>query len=515
MNGAESLVRTLHNGGVDVCFANPGTSEMHFVDALDRTGLMRCVLGLAETVVTGAADGYYRMAGKPACTLLHLAPGVTNAGANLHNAKKARSGIVNIVGEHARQHLAYDAPLSADVAGASEVVSDWVRTSRGSATLGTDAAEALAVAKSHPGKIATLIAPADLTWSAGGVVAEQAPEEAIPTVGDAVIDKAAALLDSDGNSAIILSGRVLGDVAALKALARVAAATGARLLSPTSNRRAERGAGIPDVTRIPYVVEKSLELLGDLDNAIFVEAPAPVGFFAYPNLPSELLPPGCRELTLAGFGEDGSDAVIRLADHINAPAYRARRRKAPAAPGSVPINARSLGMALGAALPEGAVVVDESITLGRDVYGNCATAAPHSWLSLTGGAIGAGLPMATGAALGAPDRPVVNLQADGSAMYSIQALWTQARENLDVTTVILANQDYAILKGELTKVGANPGRSALDMLEIGRPPLSFVKLAEGLGVSAERVSDAASLSRAIRESMDRPGPHLIEAMVDQ
>ncbi|MFC7704762.1 acetolactate synthase large subunit [Plastorhodobacter daqingensis] len=511
MNGAESLVRTLHGAGVDVCFANPGTSEMQFVDALDRTRLMRCVLGLFEGVVTGAADGYARMAGKPAVTLLHLAPGLANAGANMHNARKARSPMLNLVGDHAVRHLAYDAPLTADVAGAATPFSDWVRTATSAATIARDAAEGLAAAAGHPGRIATLIAPADIGWEEGGVIAEPVAPQGPRPLDAAVLDRAAALLQP--GTLIFCGGSVLEDPATLALLAGIAAKTGADFLAPTSNRRIERGAGRSDIGRLPYPVDLALERLAPYSRAILIEAPAPVAFFAYPDRPSLLLPPGCETLQLADFDQDGCAAIAALAEAVGARPAAAADRPRPQAPQAGPITLPALGAAIAAALPEAAIVVDEGVTSGRDIGTASAGSPPHSWLALTGGSIGIGLPMAAGAAIACPDRPVVSLQADGSAMYTIQALWTQAREGLNVTTVIFANRSYEILKQELYRVGANPGPDALNMLDLSRPDLDFVALARGMGVPGRRVEDAAELCRAIADAIAEPGPFLIEAML--
>ncbi|MEM9221908.1 MAG: acetolactate synthase large subunit [Pseudomonadota bacterium] len=511
MNGAESVVRTLAGADLDVCFANPGTSEMHFVDALDRTGLMRCVLGLFEGVVTGAADGYSRMAGKPAVTLLHLAPGLANASANIHNAKKARSPMVNIVGDHAHRHLVYDAPLTADVAATAAPFSHVVRTAQSAGTIGADTAAVVAAARSHPYQIATLIAPADTGWDAGGVVAPPiAPAAPVP-IDDALVREVAGYLDE--TAVIIAGGTVLESAEALALIEGICEKTRARFVVPLFPRRLERGGGVTPAQRIPYVVDDALELLSKSRTAILLETEAPVGFFAYPGKPSEMLPPDCKALSLAGRDCDGVAAVRALADFVGAKPAPAPPMQTPEMPGDVPLDPDAIGAAIAAGLPENAVVCDEAITAGRSIYGMTANVAPHSWLALTGGAIGIGPPLATGAAIGAPDRPVVNLQADGSAMYTIQALWTQAREGLNVTTVILANKGYAILKSELLNVGANPGRSALDMLEIDRPRLDFVGLARGMGVPGERVDTAAGLARALAAATAEPGPVLIEAVV--
>lgn len=509
MNGAESLVRTLHGAGVEICFANPGTSEMQFVDALDRTNLLRCVLGLFEGVVTGAADGYARMAGKPAVTLLHLAPGLGNAAANMHNARKARSSMLNLVGDHAVRHLAYDAPLTGDVAGAAAPFSDWVRTATAAGTIAQDAAEGLAVAMGKPGRVATLIAPADIGWDPGGVVADPVAPAPPRPLDSGLIDAAAASLGPD--TLILAGGAVLEDVQALALLAGIAARTGAALMAPTSNRRMERGAGRVNLPRIPYPVDLSLPLLARFRTAILIEAQPPVAFFAYPDRPSLLLPEGCTVIQLADFDQDGPEAVAALADGCGARAVLPPDAPRPEAPGPGTITPRTLAAAITAALPEGAILIEEGNTAGRDISGMGAGAPPASWLSITGGAIGIGPPLAAGAALACPDRPVVALQADGSAMYTIQALWTQAREGLNVTTVIFANRGYEILKQELAKVGANPGPSALAMLEMTRPEVDFVSLARGMGVPGQRVTCAAELHRALRAAIDTPGPYLIEA----
>ncbi len=509
MNGAESLVRTLHGAGVELCFANPGTSEMQFVDALDRTNLLRCVLGLFEGVVTGAADGYARMAGKPAVTLLHLAPGLANAGANMHNARKARTPMLNLVGDHAVRHLAYEAPLTGDVAGAAGPFSDWVRTATHAATIAQDAADGLAAAMSKPGQVATLIAPADIGWDEGGVVAAPVAPTPPRAPDPTTVDAAAAALGPD--TLILAGGAVLEDTAALELLAGIAAKTGAALMAPTSNRRMERGLGRANLPKIPYPVDMALPLLARFRRAILIEAQAPVAFFAYPDRPSLLLPEGCGVIQLADFDQDGPAAVAALAETCGARAVVPPDAPKPEAPSAGPISLDKLAAAITAALPEGAIVIEEGNTAARDVSPLVPGAAPSSWLSITGGAIGIGPPLALGAAIACPDRPVVALQADGSAMYTIQALWTQARECTNVTTIIFANRGYEILKMELAKVGANPGPSALAMLEMTGPEVDFVSLARGMGVPGRRVECAAELFRTLRAAVDTPGPYLIEA----
>lgn len=510
MNGAESVVRSLHAAGVDVCFANPGTSEMQFVDALDRTGLMRCVLGLFEGVATGAADGYARMASRPAVTLLHLAPGLANAGANMHNARKAKAPMVNIVGDHAIRHRGYDAPLSADVEGAAAPFSDWVRTATSAGSFATDAMEALGAAMSRPNKVATLIAPADIGWDSGGRMAPPPPPPAFAPMEAEALERAAAMLGPD--CVMLVGGSVLETPEAVARLQGIAAQTGATLLAPTSNRRFERGAGRAPINRVPYPITMALETLAPFRRAVLIETVPPVAFFAYPGKPSLLLPEGCETLTLAGRDGDGPAAAAALAERLDAaPLVAACERPAP--PPAGPITAPALAAAVAHVLPEGAIVVDESISGGRNLWGSTQGAAPHSWISLAGGAIGDGIPLALGAAIACPDRPVLALQADGSAMYTIQGLWSQAREGCNVTTVILANRTYEILKNELFAVGANPGRSALDMLDLDRPHLDFVSLARGMGVPGRRVEDVAELCHVVQAALAEPGPYLVEAVM--
>ena len=511
MNGAESLVRTLVAGGIEVCFANPGTSEMHFVAALDRVAGMRCVLCLFEGGVTGAADGYARMADKPAATLLHLGPGLANGIANLHNARRARSAIVNIVGEHATYHRAYDAPLASDIEGLARTVSAWLRTGETSATIAADGAAAIAAARAAPGGIATLILPADTAWEPGGPVAA-VPAVAPPArVDEAAITAAADALTRGGPALLYLGDRaVRGEGRAIAA--RIAARTGARVMAMQANARIDRGAGTEPIERLPYPIDAALAALAPYKTLILVGATRPVGFFAYPGKPSLLAPPDCETLTLAAPEEDQIDALERLAEAVGAEAYAgAPRPPRPERPRDGPLDEAGIGQALGAIIPEGAIVCDESISTGRDFFAATHGAACHAWLQLGGGAIGLGIPMAVGAALACPDRKVIGLQADGSALYTAQALWTQARERLDVVTLIWSNRAYAILRAELANVGAqNPGRAAIDMLTLDEPPVDWVALARGFGVEARRVETLADFVDVFGAALGRRGPFLIE-----
>jgi acetolactate synthase-1/2/3 large subunit len=514
MNGAESLVRTLVGGGVNVCFANPGTSEMHFVAALDRVDGMRCVLGLFEGVVTGAADGYARMTDNPAATLLHLGPGYANGAANIHNANKASSPMVNIVGDHATYHRKYDAPLTSDIEGLARPNSHWVKTSPDARSIAADGALAVAAARTPPGQIATLILPADTAWNEGS---GPVPVPAAPTRGTPAaeaVEEAARILRSGEPTLILVSGRAVR-ADGLELAGKIAARTGARLIAQGSNARTQRGRGRVSVERIPYVVDQATRVLAGLKHVILVNARMPVAFFAYPDKPSILTPPDCTGHVLAKMDEDPIAALQALAEAVGAlytPAPVVNEK--PAGPGSGAITSDALGASLGALLPENAIVADEAVTTGRGFFAPTRAAAPHDWLSNMGGSIGLGMPLATGAAVACPDRKVVCLEGDGSGMYTLQALWTQAREGLNVTTVLFSNRSYQILKGELANVGAgNPGRKALDMLDLGRPDIDWVGMARSLGVPGARATNMEEFNRHFTAGLAETGPFLVEVVI--
>ncbi|MFK7945169.1 MAG: acetolactate synthase large subunit [Paracoccaceae bacterium] len=509
MNGAESLVRTLLAGGVNVCFTNPGTSEMHFVAALDSVPGMRCVLGLFEGVATGAADGYYRIAGTPASTLLHLGPGLANGLANLHNAKKAGSGVVNIVGEHAIPHIALDAPLTSDIEGLSRPMSHWVRTSTSSAAVGADGAASITAARSATGQIATLILPGDTAWNEGGVVADTAEPPALIQPTSEKIRAAAEVLTGPDSLMIIGGAALRGE--ALAMAGAIAAKAGAGLLTEWSNACLDRGAGRLSVNRIPYPVDKALEVLAPYRNIVLVGAREPVAFFGYPDKPGTLTRADAVFTKVASPEDDVTAALSALADELGAkaPASAADAFR-PEIPNE-PCTPETIAAVLGAKIPENAIVVDESVTTGRAFFGATEGAAPHSWMNNRGGSIGYGMPVAVGAAIAAPDRKVIALEGDGSAMYTLQALWSMARENLDITVLIFANRTYRILQGELKNVGVlNPGPRAMDMLSIGRPDLGWVDMARGMGVEGQKVSTAPELAAAMDAGLTSGGPYLIE-----
>jgi acetolactate synthase-1/2/3 large subunit len=514
MNGAELLIQTLLANGIDLVVGNPGTSEMQFVQALDSVPEMRAVLALFEGVVTGAADGYARMADKPAATLLHLGPGLGNGLANLHNARRARTPIVNIVGDHATFHRKLDAPLNSDIESVAKSVSAWYRSCDSVAAVSRDAAEAAAAALQPPGQIATLVLPADVAWSEASGTPQRARPAAASPVQSSTIDRMAEILRSGEPAALLLNGRALREPA-LSAASRIGKRCGARVLAETFPARLSRGAGRPNVERLPYFGEMVLGALTGVRHLILVGAKSPVSFFAFPNKPSELVPEGCGVHTLAAPSDDIAGALSALAEALGAhgePELQAA--SIPGAPSAGPIDPSSLASAIGAVLPEGAIIVDEANTAGYLIPHMTAGCPPHDWLCLTGGSIGMGLPAATGAALACPDRRVLAVEGDGSAMYTIQALWTQAREQLSVTNLILANRSYAILNIEMMRMELPPaGPVAKQMLTLTPPPLDFVAIGKSMGVPSSRVTSADELVVELRRSIATQGPSLIEAIL--
>ena len=512
MNGAESLVRTLIANGVDTCFANPGTSEMHFVAALDQVPGIRCVLALHENVATGAADGYARMVDKPAATLLHCGPGLANGLANLHNARRARVPVVNIVGDQATYHRPFDAPLTSDTEGWARGVSAWCRTSTSAVSVGRDAVAAVQASRADGGGIATLILPSDVCWDEGGEVAGACDFLPPSSVSPDALELAARALRSGEPTVLFLAGACLR-AGALAQAQRIASATGARVMAPSSNARVERGAGRHRVERLPYVIDLALASLKDVRHMILVGAREPVGFFAYPGKLGRMLPPEAQLHVLSRPEQNGPEALARLADLLDAPEATSPAVATRPEPARGAVSSEAVGQTLAALMPDNAIIVDESVSFGRAFYAATRDAPAHDWLQLTGGAIGEGIPLATGAAIAAPDRRVISMQADGSALYTVQALWTQARERLNVTTVILSNRKYAILLGELAGVGANPGRTALDMLDLTNPELDWLAIANGFGVEAARAQNMDELADLMATANGRTGPFVIELVI--
>ncbi len=510
MTGAEAILRTAAAAGVEVCFANPGTTEMALVKALDAVTSVRPVLGLFEGVCSGAADGYARMSGRPALNLFHLGPGFANAIANLHNARRARSPVVNLVGDQATWHRDADAPLTSDIASLARPVSRWVRESRAAAQVAQDAAEAIAAAREPPGGVATLIVPADCQAAEVPGPAQVLPPAPARQVRGEAVDRVAAALRAEKSAALHLGGRALsarGQIAA----GRIAGASGCRVFSECFPARFERGAGLPKVDRLPYFPERVTSFLEGLQVIVLAAATEPVAFFGYPGMPSRLTPEGCALLTLAAPEEDAEAALEAVADALGAAAAApASTRQRPPMP-SGGLTPDAVGTMLALLQPEGAIVVDESATTGLGYFPAAATAPRHSWLTLTGGSIGMGPACAAGAAIACPERTVINFQGDGGAMYTLQSLWTQAREQLHVVTLICANRAYRILQVESARAGASAaGPRALSLTELSRPPLDWVRLAGGMGVPASRADSIDSLRDALSRALAAAGPHLVE-----
>jgi acetolactate synthase I/II/III large subunit len=514
MNGAESLIHTALAAGVEVCFANPGTTEMPLVAALDGVEGMRAVLGLFEGVCTGAADGYARMTDKPALTLLHLGPGFANGIANLHNARRARSAIVNIIGDQATWHLAANAPLTSDIVSLARPVSGWVREVKSATSLALDTAEAIAAAGHAPGKVATLIVPSDCQWSPANRAATPLGVKALPAANSAAIRQSADLLRTHGANAVLFMGASAIRETGLKAAARIAAKTGCRLMCETFPARIERGGALPFVEKLPYFPEQAIESLTKSAAVVLAGALAPVAFFGYPNVPSALIPAGRPTVTLAAPEEDAAAALEALADLLGAerhtPATASQRPHLPTGK----LDATTIGAAIAALMPDNCIVMDEAATTGLPFFGLSAGAPAHTYMALTGGAIGQGLPCATGAAVACPDRKVIAFQADGSGMYTLQALWTQAREKLDVTTLICNNRRYRILQVELARAGVTePGRMARALTSLAQPEINWSLMASGMGVPALRVETAEALAVELQRALKERGPNLIEMMI--
>ncbi|HZG07355.1 MAG TPA: acetolactate synthase large subunit [Allosphingosinicella sp.] len=512
--GAQAIVQTLLHHGLDTWFTNPGTSEMHLVEALAQTEGTRSILTLFEGVATGAADGYGRMLGKPAATLLHLGPGLANGLANLHNARRAHSGIVNVVGDQTVAHDRFDPPLTSDIEAIAGSVSAWVRKIETPERAAQDAAEALASAGGDPGRISTLIVPADVAWS--NAPAEASPASAAPAATAPDPTGIAEQLQDGEQIAIIAGGTALREES-LRHLEGIAARLGATLYCETFFARMERGGGRVEPKRLPYFPEQAAAELSTFDTLLLVGARDPVAFFAYRSIGGTLAREGARRIVLAAPDQNCDAPVAALAGRLGVATDQGGSPSMPEAPTSGPLDAMTVGLAVAALLPEDCIVIDEANTSGGPAYALCASAPRHDWLTLTGGAIGQGLPLATGAAVACPGRKVISLQADGSAMYTLQALWTQAREGLDIVTVIFSNRRYAILAAEYERLtGTSPvGSAAMEQFTLDRPELDFVRLAEGMGVAAVRATDIAMFTRQFRDALrSGTGPRLIDVQLD-
>lgn len=516
MNGAEVIIKTALAAGVDICFSNPGTTEMPLVTALDSVPGIRPVLGLFEGVCTGAADGYGRMLDKPAMTLLHLGPGLSNGLANLHNAKRAHTPVFNVIGEHASWHRVADAPLTMDIESLAGTVSKWQRTCESTATLSNDTASAIAAAMR--GQVSTLIVPQDYQWTECDDQTISVPQVSFDQVDQDAIDRAAALLKTHKTALLLLGGRAVR-TRGLQAAARIKAATGCDILAERLFGRMERGAGIPPVERLQYFPEQALAMLSKYSLVVLAGAEEPVAFFGYKDMPSRLLTAHQQAVRIDRGNQDLPAILECLADALGAPHKIVLETGSNAASSksdlpSGPLTKEKVCSVLAGLQPEGAIIVEEAVTTGRSYYDLTATAPPHSLLTLTGGAIGQGMPSATGAALACLDRPVIDFQADGSAMYTMQALWTQARESLNVTTLICSNRRYNILQLELMRSGqVSPGKNASSLTDLAGPAIDWVKISQGMGVPAVSVNTAEELAKELLIALAEPGPHLIEMVL--
>lgn len=513
-NGAKALIKTLTDAGIDTCFTNPGTSEMHFVAALDSSD-MRAVLTLFEGVATGAADGYARIANKPAATLLHLGCGLGNGLANLHNARKARVPMVNIIGEHATYHKQYDAPLESDIETVARNVSSWIRTCPETEKVGADAAEAIETAQKAPQQISTLILPADVSWGKGGKPAQADMSPVTDIASEVVLNSLADVLLTKGKKTAILLGRRVLMEEGLLAASKIAEKTGAKLFTEVFPTRLERGAGLPQVERIAYLAEMASVQLKGYNHLVLIDTKEPVSFFAYPGKKSYLVPKGCKVHHLVEPDQDAVGSLQALMQAVGADktAPRLQQEERPELPVGN-LNAAKVCQAVGALMPEKAIISDEAQTSGLKLPFYTSGAPRHDVLTLTGGAIGQGLPVAIGAAIAGKDRPVITLVGDGSAMYTIQSLWTMMNENLDVTVIILNNRSYAILNIELERVGAQKaGPKAKSQLDLSKTEIDFVAMAKSMGMPAETATTAEEFNAALEKAIREPGPHLIDAIV--
>ncbi|MFC1951422.1 acetolactate synthase large subunit [Chloroflexota bacterium] len=516
MNGAEFLTKTAIRAGIEVCFANAGTTEMPIVLALDSEPGIKAILGLFEGVCTGAADGYGRMLDKPALALLHLGPGFANGIANLHNAQKAKTPLLNLIGEHATWHRAADPPSAMNIEPLASTVSGWYKTNESPTMLSQDLAEAVAV--SMYGQISSLIIPSDHQWAECTNIEIATPEFSFDPIDSDSIDKAVQLLKAHNKTGLIMGGRALRQ-RGLQAAARIKAATGCDLLTNSSPAYVDRGTGLPDVTRIPYFPDSAIKLMSQYEALVLAGTKEPVTFFGYNGFDSYVLKEKQKRLQIATDRQNAAEALECLADALNArfssniPDNILARSSRPSIPQGG-LTPEKVCLALAALLPENAIIVDEGLTTSFAYYPLTAGLPPHAFLKIAGGAIGYGMPCAVGASVACPERPVINFQADGSALYTIQALWTEARESLNIITLICANRSYNILKMELSRAGITSiGPKVLSLIDLDHPAINWVKLAEGMGVPAVSVNSIDGLAKEFHRALSESGPHLIEMMI--
>ena len=517
-NGADALVKAAAGSGIDVCFANAGTTEMAIVDAMTRSGEIAVVPTLFEGVASGAADGYGRVAGKPASVLLHLGPGLSNAGANLHNARRCHSPVVNWVGEHAQWMLPLDPPLHSDIESIARGTAKWIRRCDDPVNVPVDMADAVSAALRAPVGVATMILPAngmEMELAEGAA----AQPNATPTIDgeppdEGRIQNALEGLRTAESPLLLLGGSAL-DAAGLSAAAQIAAATGARLMVEQFPRYQCGGPGLPSPERLAYLPFQAQHQLARHDLVVTVGADVPVAFFGYAGQRPQLTPETCRVLELNSTEQLPGQALAALADSLGVQGNKIEFTPQPSPSHTMTMmGPMAVCNALAQRLPENAVVVCEGITSSWPLYPALASSGPHDLMTNKGGSIGFGIPAATGAAVAAPERPVVAYVGDGSAAYTVQALWTQARLGLNVTTVIMANGRYKVLELELARIGGESTGANRELTTISGPELNYSQLASGMGVCAERVSTVSEFERAFERAMMSDGPFLIEVLFD-
>ncbi len=512
MNGAESLVKAAIGSGVEVCFANAGTTELPIVVALGSTPGIRSVLGLFEGVCTGAADGYGRMLDRPAMTLLHLGPGFANGIANLHNARRAYSPVLNVIGEHATWHRDSDPPLAMNIEGLVRTVSGWWRTNRSTQDIPGDIAHA--VAEARLGQVTSLIVPNDFQLGEfNGPSGEVAPVPFDPIDPD-VIEAAASRLKSRSRIALFLGGRALRRPG-LDSIARIKKVLGCDLFTQSLPGYMERGSGLPAVNRVAYFPEQARTMLSSYEVVLLAGTPEPVTFFGYPGIKSRILADEQERIRLCSDRQDVATALEYLADALSGPTHCMDTLTSAERPGlpTGELTADKACVTLAALQPDDVIIVDEALTSGSAYYPLTASLPPHSLMTLAGGSIGYGIPCALGAAIACPDRPVINLQADGSGLQTVQGLWTQAHEGLNITTLICSNRSYRILQLELARAGIPSSVHESAFLEFKAPPIDWVKIARGFGVPGVSVSTAEDLARQLGRALAEAGPHLIEMLL--
>ncbi|HFD32141.1 MAG TPA: acetolactate synthase large subunit [Gammaproteobacteria bacterium] len=513
-NGSENIIKALEKEGVEVCFTNPGTSELHLVEALGQSENIKSVLCLFEGVVTGAADGYARMSGKPAATLLHLGPGFANGIANMHNAQKANSPMVNLVGQHALTHLEHETPLHSDIMGLAKPVSGWVETIFSNNDIFPCMTEAIANTKKPYNRISTVIIPADIAWSKSKEIPVGSSAYVPDSIDKDIVNIVADILLKAKHPVIFVNTTGL-DKACIDLIGKIQKKIGCRIFSELFVSRLTKGAGEVVVERIPFRQKEALKVFENVDEAILVGAHHPRTFFAYPGQSSSsMFMPDCRVTCLVGVDRFSYDVIKALVTELGADDLMpdlSPAKTLKCADGE--LTTEKVGQSIAALLPESAIISDDGITSTFNYWPLFVHAPRHDWLYTTGGAIGQGLPVAVGAAIAEPQRPVICLSGDGSAMYTIQSLWTQVRENLNIVNIIYSNRSYKILNTELTLIGIDDiGETGKQMLDLSKPNLNFVDMASSMGMSAICVSNMEAFNNAMKQAIQSDRPNLIEVL---